>query len=375
MRRKILALTIGLLAMALALATAGYSSPNHRSSKVFKIALSMSYVGNDWQIEARNMTVAESKTPPYNKLTKLDVFIAGADVQKQIAQLQQEIAKGYNAIIVYPISPTALNQVVGQACARHIIIIAYDAEITNPCAYNVHINQTSAGVLTAKWLVKAMHKKGNLVLSTGVPGTSVDIQRTAGAKSVFKKYPKIHIIGSVNGMWDQAISQQTMASVLAAHKEKIDGVWGEVGYGNVLAFQTAKRPVPPMVGESSNGFRNAMLDGQVKGISYGSPPYTGAYALKEAVALLQGKKNIPKLMYVPLPLNTKSQLKRCTNVTKGCNVLPLDVAPTGFFDDFYDKTLVPELCLAAIQTGSPCPGKKAKPPVPKSSPSTATSRA
>ncbi len=340
----------------------------------YKVALAMSYVGNDWQIEARNMVVAESKTPPYDKCVKLDQYVAGPDVEKQIQQLQQMVAKQYDAIVLYPISPTALNQVIGQACSRKIVVVAYDAEVTNPCAYNVHINQTAAGKLTADWLAKAMHGKGNLVLSTGVPGTSVDTDRTNGAKSVFSKYPGIKTIASVSGMWDQAVSQQTMSRVLASQKD-IHGVWGQVGYGNLLAFQNAKLKPPPMVGESENGFRVAIQDGDVEGISYGSPPYTGAYALKMAVAVLNGQTTIPKQMFVPLPLNTKDQLKLCTNVTKGCNTFPLSTAATGFFDDFYDKSVVPELCLSAIQTGTPCPGKKAKPPVDHSFPASATSRA
>jgi ribose transport system substrate-binding protein len=118
-----------------------------------------------------------------------------------------------------------------------------------------------------------------------------------------------------------------------------------------------------------------MASHQVSGISYGSPPYTGAYALKEAVAILQGHK-MPKLMQVPLPLNTAGQLKRCKDAAKGCNVFPSDMAPsTGFFDDFYERRLVPELCLSAATSGQPCPGRQAKPPTGRSFPSNATSRA
>ena len=352
----------------------GGSAGGCTGGKKYRIALSMSYVGNDWQIAARNMATAEAKTAPYKGCVTLDTFVAGADVEKQIQQMQQIVAKDYDAMITFPISPTALNQVVGQACSRGMVVVAYDAEITNKCAYNVHINQEAAGKLTAEWLVKAMHERGNLVLSTGVPGTSVDTLRQKGAKGVFKKYPGIKTIASVNGMWDQAVSQQTMSRVLSSHP-KIDGVWGEVGYGNLQAFQNAKRKVPPMVGESSNGFRNAMKDGTVAGISYGSPPYTGAYALKMAVAILSKDKKIPKLMQVPLPLNTKDQLKVCTDVTKGCNVFPLSDVPTGFFADFYDKSLVPELCLEAARSGTPCGRQKAKPPAEKSFPPSATSRA
>jgi ribose transport system substrate-binding protein len=345
----------------------------------FKIALSMSYVGNDWQIEAKNLVNAEALTSPYDQKVQLDNYVAGAagaggaDVERQIEQMQQMIAKGYDAIIAFPISPTALNPVVKQACERGVVVIAYDAELTEPCAYNVHINQYAAGKLTAAWLAKELHGKGNIVEANGVPGTSVDTQRRAGAQSVWKKNPKIKVIAQFAGLWDQASTQQGMARILGARRD-IDGVWAQVGFGVLQAYRSAHRKLVPMVGESENGFRAAMEDGTVKGISYGSPPYTGAYALKEAVAILEGRK-LPHLMQVPLPLNTKQQLKKCTDVTKGCNVFPPAKAPsTGFFADFYDKQLVPELCLKAATDAKPCGGVEAKPPVSHSFPANATSR-
>lgn len=343
------------------------------SGKVYKIALSMSYTGNAWQIEARNMLEAEAKTPPYNKRVKLSVFVAGQNVAKQIGQMQEIIAQGYNAIITFPISTTVLNPVVTQACNHGLTVVAYDAEVTAKCAYNVHINQTYEGVATATWLADALHGKGNIILSTGVPGTAVDTQRTNGAKSVFARYPDIHIIDSFSGMWDQSTSQKEMARELSAH-HNIDGVWAQVGYGIVQAFRAAHRKLVPITGESENGYRNLLYDGAVQGISYGSPPYTGAYALKMAVAILDGKK-LPHFVQVPLPLVTRAQMKRCTDVTKGCNVIPLNVAPAEYVDDFYDKDLVPELCFQATKTGNPCPGKTARPASTRSWPPTATSRA
>ena len=82
----------------------------------------------------------------------------------------------------FPISPTALNQVVRNACARHVVVMAYDAEITEPCAHNVHIDQEEVGNVTANWLAKTLGGKGNIVMITGVPGTSVDTERTEAAK-------------------------------------------------------------------------------------------------------------------------------------------------------------------------------------------------
>jgi ribose transport system substrate-binding protein len=378
--RRILIVVACLATAGCASASASQQGIHGNPHRVFKIALSMSYVGNDWQIEAKNLVAAEAATPPYNHKVQLHTYVAGAagaggaDVNSQIEQMQQMIASGYDAIITFPISPTALNPVIKQACDRGVVVIAYDGAVTEPCAYNVHINQYAAGKFTAQWLVNALHGKGNIVEANGVPGTSVDTLRRAGAGAVFKKHPGIHILAQFAGNWDQADTQQGMARVLGADHD-IQGVWGQVGFGILQAYRAAGRKLVPTVGESENGFRNAMKSHQVQGISYGSPPYTGAYALKEAVAILQGHK-MPKLMQVPLPLNTASQLKNCTNVTKGCNTFPPSKAPsTGFFDDFYEKALAPELCLSAATSGTPCPGKRARPPTGHSFPSTATTRA
>ena len=46
------------------------------------------------------------------------------------------------------------------------------------------------GRVTAEWLVDKLGGKGNIVVITGVPGTSVDTLRTKAAKEVFAKHPE-----------------------------------------------------------------------------------------------------------------------------------------------------------------------------------------
>ncbi|MGO8264534.1 substrate-binding domain-containing protein, partial [Rhizobium ruizarguesonis] len=76
-------------------------------------------------------------------------FGAGLNHAVDLLDLLLSVWTGAKAIVVYPISPTAINQVVKAACAKGVKIIAYDAEITEPCAYNVTIDQAEAGRKTA----------------------------------------------------------------------------------------------------------------------------------------------------------------------------------------------------------------------------------
>jgi ribose transport system substrate-binding protein len=87
----------------------------------YKIYLSMSYIGNDWQDEAAKMVKALAASADYKDKVDLKVQVAGPDAQKQIQQINAMVAAGAKAIVVYPISPTALNEAV---CGAHLSLIA-----------------------------------------------------------------------------------------------------------------------------------------------------------------------------------------------------------------------------------------------------------
>lgn len=340
-----------------------------------KIYLSMSYIGNDWQAEAANMVKALASSKDYKDKIDLNIQVAGPNPQRQIQQINAMVQAGAKAIVVYPISPTALNQVVRNACSKGVKIIAYDAEITEPCAYNVTIDQKEAGRKTAEWLVKKMNGKGNIVMVTGVPGTSVDTARTEAAKEVFAKNPGIKIVGSVVGMWSQAVARTELSKLLSTRKwSDIDGLWMQVGCytANAMQLESGKKPTDlvPCAGEGSNGGRIQMLpaDAKVDGgaspyaplgaprISYASPPYSGALALKLAVEMLDGKQDVPHHTTLPLPLVTNDTIKLCKNgdwaeLKDGCNAFqPALVQNPGWFASIYSKEL-PGLGLQAALVG------------------------
>ena len=273
----------------------------------YKIFLSMSYIGNDWQAEAANMVKAMAAHKSMADKVDLQVQVAGPNAQRQIQQINAMVQQGADAIVIFPISPTALNQVVKNACDKGVLVFAYDAEITEECAYNIHIDQHEAGRVTAEWLVDKLGGKGNIVVLTGVPGTSVDTQRTEAAKEVFAQHPDIKIVGEAVGMWSQAVTRTELSKILATQSwDDIDGLWMQVGCytANAMQLEAGKTPeqLLPCAGEGANGGRIQMLPAstEVEGaaspyaplgaprISYASPPYSGALALKLAVKKLDG---------------------------------------------------------------------------------------
>lgn len=342
----------------------------------YDIYLSMSYIGNDWQAEAANMVKALASHPNYSDRVNLQVQVAGPNAQRQIQQINAMVQAGADAIVVYPISPTALNNVVKNACDKGVVIIAYDGEISEPCAYNVTIDQLEAGRVTAEWLVEKMGGEGDVVMVTGVPGTSVDAARTAAAKEVFDQHDGINVVGEAVGMWSQAVARTEMSKILATRDwGDIDGLWMQVGCFTANAMQMeagiSAENLLPCAGEGSNGGRVQMLPAgtEVEGaggpyaplgaprISYASPPYSGALALKLAVDKLDGK-DVPDLTTLPLPIVTSETIQLCETGSweeqkAGCNAfLPSLVSNPGWFASIFSEEL-PEVGLNAALVGQP----------------------
>ncbi|OJT95203.1 MAG: sugar ABC transporter substrate-binding protein [Rhizobium sp. 63-7] len=359
-----------------ALAGTALVAPAVQAQEKFKVFLSMSYIGNDWQAEAANMLKALAVHSSMIDKVDLQVQVAGPSAQKQIQQINAMVRAGAKAIIVYPISPTALNGAVKNACEKGVVVVAYDSIITEPCAYNVHIDQKQWGIKSAEWLVDKLGGKGKVVMINGVPGTTVDTLRIEGAKEVFAKNPGIEVVAEANGMWSQAVGRTELSKILATRPwDQIDAIWMQAGCYTANSMQSeagiADDKLRPCAGEASNGGRIQMLPvgTEVDGAngtyrpmgaprwSSGSQNFTGALALKLAVAKLEGKE-IPALTDVAQNIVTNENIKLCkegswAEMKDGCNVFQPAIIPNpGWFASIYSAE-TPEVGLNAALVGQP----------------------
>ncbi len=363
---------LGLGAMVAAgMATAMVSAS--AETKKYQVYLSMSYVGNGWQNEATNMITAMAKY--YGDQVDLHVQVAGPVAQKQIQQINSMVQAGANAIIVYPISPTALNAAIKNACDKGVVVFAYDSMVTEPCAYNVHPDQYQMAVTAAEWVAKKIDHKGNILMVTGVPGTTVDTDRVRGYREVIGKYPGMKIVGEVNGMWSLAIIEKVITEFMATHKwTDIDGIIGTGGGWTAWQQEVAQgiKKLTPYGSDGANATRVSMLpvgsipDAKLPyapmgapGISVESPPVSGALALKLALKVLGGDKNVPKDTVIPIIEVSSDNIKLCeegswVEMKNGCNVFDPKLINTDYVDNVFLPD-TPEIGLKAAMFGEPEP--------------------
>lgn len=314
MKRQLTSLVLG--AAALLATTAAYAAP-------FRIAVTNSYIGNEWRVQMINFMEAYVAKNLSDKV-ELSVNNAGTDAQKQIQVISDMIADGVDAILINPSTDTGLDSIVEEACKQGITVISFDGPIGAPCAYIVSVDFTEIGRIHAQWLADTLGGKGNVVINRGVSGFPADTNMNNGMTEVLAKYPDIKVVGEVYGKWDNAVSQQELTKVLTANPN-VDGILNQYGtYGALQALLNLNRPLIPMSGQGENGWRIAMLDYQdegLKGVSAGDPAVIGAYAIKIAVEILEGKKPAERFVEAPVPTTTTDTLK------VGVNVFP-DLSPT-----------------------------------------------
>jgi ribose transport system substrate-binding protein len=290
----------------------------------YNIAFSNGYIGNVWRTQMINMSKAFVEHDDIKPLIKdYQVGSSGEDVAAQIAQTENMISAGAQAIILNAISPTGLNPTIQRARDEGIVVLSFDNTVTAPDVVNINEDQVEMGKKWAEFLVEQTGGKGKILMVNGVAGTSVDQDRQKGAKDVFAQNPDITIV-EVVGKWDPGIAQTVTAQALAANSD-IAGLWCQGGTdGSVRAFLEANRPLVPSAGEAENGFRKQMLQykDQFKAMSIGQSPGLVCVSIRAALDLLQGNE-VPSSIAVPLPVVTTDTLQ------EGVNVFP--DAPDNFF--------------------------------------------
>tara|TARA_R110000751_G_scaffold259709_3_gene359033 strand:- start:77886 stop:78947 length:1062 start_codon:yes stop_codon:yes gene_type:complete len=173
---------------------------------------------------------------------KTDLQYAEDDIPNQLAQIENMITKGANVLVIAAIDGTTLSNVLENANAAGIKVIAYDRLIRDSghVDYYATFDNFQVGVLQAEALVKGLKAKGdgpyNVELFGGSPDDNNAFFFYNGAMSVLQPMidsGEVVIVSGQMGMdkvgtlrWDGAVAQARMDNLLSAfYTEKdVDGV-------------------------------------------------------------------------------------------------------------------------------------------------------
>ena len=269
----------------------------------YKLALVNGFAGNDWRIQMIQSTKAWAARPENAGLIEeLKVVSTGADVAAQIAAIDNFIAAGFDAITFIAVNPTAFDAVIKRAERAGTILVPFDNILDTDKVFQVNQKQVEMEEIKSKYVWAELEKEGKTsdirVLEVrGLPGNSVDRDRSIGMHNVFER-DGVEIV-TVVGNWDTGTVQKVTADALAAH-EHFDAVASQHGgQGVINAFNDAGHPMVPMGLDGENGTRRMAVQNGIKFMSVTQAPAMSAVAMLGAVNLLQGYE-LPVLVSLPI---------------------------------------------------------------------------
>jgi ribose transport system substrate-binding protein len=286
----------------------------------YKLAIVNGFVGNTWRIQMIKTAKAYAEDPAIkDKIKEFKVVSTGTDAPAQLGAIEDFINQGYDAIVTIAVSPDGFDRVIRLADKNNVVIVPFDNVLDTDAVMQVNEDQLKMGRMWGQFVIDELKAKGvssgKILEVRGLPGNSVDRDRSIGINEIFAANGGPWNIVQVVGNWDDGTTQKVVADAIAVHG-KFEAVVGQGGSNGVVqALKDAGHPWVPIAGESENGFRKAiaMHAGEgLKGISIGQSPGLVAIAMKAAVSALEGNV-MPQLISVPLPVATYAELKDGTN--------------------------------------------------------------
>lgn len=217
------------LALALAGAAAALSNAAFAQDKP-TVGIAMPTKSSARWIDDGNNMVKVLKERGYST----DLQYAEDDIPNQLSQVENMVTKGAKALVIAAIDGTTLSDVLKQAKAKGIIVIAYDRLIrgTPNVDYYATFDNFQVGVLQAQSIEQGLGlKEGkgpfNIELFGGSPDDNNAYFFYNGAMSVLKPYidsGKLVVVSGQMGMdkvatlrWDGATAQARMDNLLSAY--------------------------------------------------------------------------------------------------------------------------------------------------------------
>ena len=232
--------------------------------------------------------------------TGADAFEVGpaqADPQQQVALIEDMIAQGVNALAVVPMSPEALEPVLGKAMESGITVITHEAASQKNTKYDLEAFQNEAfGANLMEHLAQCMGGEGEYAVFVGSLTSQTHNQWVDGAIAYQKeKYPNMKLVGNKNETFDDQQKAYEKAQEILRAFPNVKGLQGSASTdvaGIGLAIEERGLADKTCVfGTSLPSIAGRYIEtGAVDGIGFWDPAVAGYAMNKLAVMVMNGEE-------------------------------------------------------------------------------------
>jgi galactofuranose transport system substrate-binding protein len=304
-------------AIALLLILAAIGGCAKRDANQFVVGFSQMESDNPWRLaETKSLRDEAAK-----RGIKLVVTDAQGQTAKQVADVEDLIARHVNVILLAPREFEGLVPALASAKAAKIPVILVDrAAKGTPGEDYVTLlasNFVEQGRRAGEWLAKQTNGKASIVELSGTPGASVAIDRGKGFRDALATYPNMKIIASQTGNFSRATAQGVMQNIAQSLGKQITAVFAqndEMALGAAQALTAAGlKPGTDVTIVSVDGERAALeaIERGELGATVESNPRFGPLAFDTIEKLRKGEA-LPPMILITDHFFDKSNAKQFT---------------------------------------------------------------
>jgi ribose transport system substrate-binding protein len=225
---------------------------------------------------------------------------ANEDKAKQIAGVQDLVARGVQGILISPIDAVGVNAAYDAAKAANIPIVSVARGSTSPNqTLHVAMDEAQIGRDIAEWTAKAIGGDGKVAMLLGPSGVPTFRNLGDGYAQVMAKYPKIQIVFRADGPLtrERGVKQAEDALVANPDLKAIYAANDDVALGAMQAVLAVDRSGKTIV-TGMNGVPpalRAVKDGKLAMTVELNPVLWGRLGVDVLASYLKGEKVEPRV--------------------------------------------------------------------------------
>jgi ribose transport system substrate-binding protein len=228
-------------------------------SKKITLGLTDGFGGNSWRL----VTTASAKAEiaKCSSVTTFSYADGQGNTQKAISDIQGMVAKGVDAIVVFPDAGNAVLPALRSAFKANVVTVPYRVDPGGKAGvdYTTWIGADFAndGKNWANWILKNLPNGGNILFLSGPAGNSQGVTEGKAMHEVLDASGKYTFIGTSPfevTNWDPSLTQQVLTAAIAKYP-KIDVIVSDFGpslVGALPAFEKSGRSIPALVTSDGN---------------------------------------------------------------------------------------------------------------------------
>ncbi len=271
----------------------------YKKKPPYTVGFSNASISNSWRVFFERQ-VRYGAELHQDVIKRFYVTDANDKPDKQIADVEDLLAKGVDLLIISAATMAALDPIVTRTMRRGIPVVCVDRRVSSDNFVSfVTASNVAQGRAQMLWLCEMLKGEGEIVMLGGIAGAGPAEERRHGGEEILTAFPNIKVLDFQYANWSPAEGKRIMSALIQTYGRRIKGVWGDglQTSGAMEALKEAGMKVP-ITGDHLNAFLVRAQEWGFPAMSIDFPVSMGTDSVEVALRVLNGIP-VPFIYEVP----------------------------------------------------------------------------